>query len=831
MNKRILSTLLVVTIVLNTTFAQNTIFDNYPWLTDLVQPNDCSISSVELYEQSIFHFLLVTDEKERQQLYFENGTFYCQNSTGFDCVTAYNLGDPVDSWSCGDEASTCLVTITNTQCRVVKIYDTADNLLTTMTPDRPLPPSGYTPPQWTDPRPLGESETRTYIFKENNLVLGQQTVSCDNKEISTVSAYFNSCTDALGFDEFENIGCRTLTVYNTNSQVVFTLEPGAYKAVVQSIPIPIYIILADSDTIAIGRKGSINSGGCEANSSIPDDFQDYNVIYRICQGETLTIPNPYRDVQCPVTPGCPGICENFPFRQPVEWMSSTGEIVTTNTPRPGETFVTFAPTETTIYEGTIPTYRCGAGPSGPQGNPLKYLVIVEEREDCQEPSETDLTNFVIRACIGEKISIPIPYHPFCSEGFILDDNDIIERINFTNNVMELKVLGSGKVTYSLTNPMVQVGEPSSTQPKISVSCPIITYQFDIQLMDDCPVIPPQNNAIFDDFPWLNNLVDPANCTTESIAVYEQGIFQYLLVTDAEDTSILYNQDGLFYCQNTSNFDCATAYGFDEPTSIWNCGESNPPPTPDCSKFTGTIFYENCDDGRAFYFIETTEGQIFDPYFEDDYFPADGQVLNFDFVDAAFNTPCSIAEKAIAVTCYELVEPSLFSKYPFLLDIVDPDNCQTARIEEYDLGAYAFVHVNMGNGISTLYYQDGTFYCQDAPNYDCRSAYNLTTPTETWTCSNLAFPATERQNFPTNKVELIAFPNPTTRQLRIDISSIEKNVSQLQIIDMMGRIVRTIELKNNLNHQPLEVDLSAFQNGVYFIKYGRAVEKIIKQGLE
>lgn len=836
MHQLILTTLLGLTLGLNAAFAQNKIFETYPWLTDIVQPNDCSISSVELYQQGVFYFLLVTDENETQQLYFENGTFYCQNSAGYDCVAVYNLGDPVDIWTCGDGESTCLVTITNIQCRQVGVYDAADNLLTTMTPDRPLPPPGYTAPQWIDPSPLGESETRTYIFKENNLVLGQQTVSCENNTIGTVSAYFNSCTDAIGFEEFENTGCRTLTAYNSNSQVEFTLAPGESKSMVESIPVKIYTFLAGKDTIVIGRRGPINSGGCATTNSIPDDFQAYNVIYRLCQGETLTIPNPYREVQCPLSPDClngPSICENFPFLQQVEWTSSTGEIVSLMTPRPGESFVTFAPTETTVYEGIIPSYRCGSAPSGPLGNPLKYLVIVEDAVDCSPQSAIDRpTVFEVSACRGEQISLPIPYREFCTEGFFVGNPNIAELISINENVLELKVLGSGFVDYNPTAAIVQVGEPSSTQPNIKISCPLVSYQFNIQIAEDCEEVTEQNDAIFTDFPWLTNLIDLSNCSDESISIYQQGIYQYLLVTDAEGNSNLYNQAGLFYCQNADNFDCVTAYGFDAPISVWNCGATTPPLTPNCSNYEGTIFYELCDDGQEFYFIRTTDGKVYDPYFADDYLPLEGQVLNFDFVDAPFNTPCSIAEKAINVTCYELMEFSLFSKYPFLTNLVDPDNCQNGRIEEYNLGNYAFLFVHTGSGNGTLYYQDGTFYCQDAPNYNCRAAYGLTTPTDSWTCSNLSFPqANDRNDFSLKNNDLRAFPNPTTGMFWIEFPLTGTSAEQLQIIDMMGRLVQTIKVPSTLNAKRMEIDLSDLQDGIYYVKYGRLVKKIIKQGLQ
>ena len=113
-------------------------------------------------------------------LYNESGQFYCQTASNFDCVALYNLEGPIDVWDCAFELSnTCAITILNTQCRRVGVYDENDNFLTLMESGPDLFGSfGLPPTIWEDPRPLGVDENRSYIFKENNLVLGRQSVSC-----------------------------------------------------------------------------------------------------------------------------------------------------------------------------------------------------------------------------------------------------------------------------------------------------------------------------------------------------------------------------------------------------------------------------------------------------------------------------------------------------------------------------------------------------------------------------------------------------------------------------------------------------------------------------
>lgn len=158
---------------------------------------------------------------------------------------------------------------------------------------------------------------------------------------------------------------------------------------------------------------------------------------------------------------------------------------------------------------------------------------------------------------------------------------------------------------------------------------------------------------------------------------------------------------------------------------------------DCSN-TGTIFFENCDDGREFYFLRTTDGRVYDPYLGTNitYEPVDGQTIKFDFVDANFSSPCSIAEKAINITCLEIVAENennqsaeIIDEYPFLEEEIDRLGCTT--IEIFDQGSHAFIFLRLGPNNGRLYLDNGTFYCESTPTYDCLSAYNLGIPTTDW----------------------------------------------------------------------------------------------------
>lgn len=63
-------------------------------------------------------------------------------------------------------------------------------------------------------------------------------------------------------------------------------------------------------------------------------------------------------------------------------------------------------------------------------------------------------------------------------------------------------------------------------------------------------------------------------------------------------------------------------------------------------------------------------------------------------------------------------------YPFISDLYA--NCDNLSFEEHDLGAFSFIYVSDG----TLYFEDGTKYCSDSENMDCRALYDLSSSTLT-----------------------------------------------------------------------------------------------------
>ncbi len=79
------------------------------------------------------------------------------------------------------------------------------------------------------------------------------------------------------------------------------------------------------------------------------------------------------------------------------------------------------------------------------------------------------------------------------------------------------------------------------------------------------------NRIENEFPWVQQFGNPVGCGLSEITVYQRGVHKYINV-ESSSTSTLFYQSGNVLCQNTDNFNCAQAYGFDEGEVIekFNC---------------------------------------------------------------------------------------------------------------------------------------------------------------------------------------------------------------------------------------------------------------------
>lgn len=80
------------------------------------------------------------------------------------------------------------------------------------------------------------------------------------------------------------------------------------------------------------------------------------------------------------------------------------------------------------------------------------------------------------------------------------------------------------------------------------------------------------NALFSEFPWINDVISP-DCTTGSVTEYRSGIFSFFLIDNGNQTA-LYFEDGTFYCTDTESYDCVAVYGLGESIRSFSCSASD-----------------------------------------------------------------------------------------------------------------------------------------------------------------------------------------------------------------------------------------------------------------
>ena len=125
-------------------------------------------------------------------------------------------------------------------------------------------------------------------------------------------------------------------------------------------------------------------------------------------------------------------------------------------------------------------------------------------------------------------------------------------------------------------------------------------------------------------------------------------------------------------------------------------EAAPANLPCATDTRGTLFFDNCDDGTLFFFIRTEDGTIYDPYYVDgvSFEHEEGEApVQFGFIEADFATPCSIAEKAILITCIDALEVStsdgLVSSFEPLFKILPNPSAQQIQVVLQDQNIQQF----------------------------------------------------------------------------------------------------------------------------------------------
>jgi len=156
-------------------------------------------------------------------------------------------------------------------------------------------------------------------------------------------------------------------------------------------------------------------------------------------------------------------------------------------------------------------------------------------------------------------------------------------------------------------------------------------EFEIKTPKECN----ENLPDFEDFPWLNDIVDLNDCcNNQTVTQYTNGVHSYIYIetsNNCENTKNRLYYEGQLFC-NVENDFCVDAYNFQnfEAITLWNCKEE----PIECMANAGSVVANNDDlcEGNSLFepatIFDATENEAYDYLFL--LTKEDGNILEVNF---------------------------------------------------------------------------------------------------------------------------------------------------------------------------------------------------------
>jgi len=117
-------------------------------------------------------------------------------------------------------------------------------------------------------------------------------------------------------------------------------------------------------------------------------------------------------------------------------------------------------------------------------------------------------------------------------------------------------------------------------------------------------------------------------------------------------------------------------------------------------------------------------------------------------------------------------------------------------------------------LTTLYYQDGTYYCTDGPGYSCVGLYGLPEASNVWACDGNFIHKEEDNmvNYLKFDENFKIYPNPSKGKFKVELA---EPAQSLNIMNMDGRILKFLPIENHQNL--IELNLTGIAKGIYMVQ--------------
>lgn len=594
--------LLFISTFNNPLFAQST-FEEYPWLNDLIDTEDCCQNqTVTAYQSGIFTFIYIERgeacQSKGNELYFQNGTFYCADASNYDCRIAYNLteGNATRLWDCSGTTDEQTFTI----CAGESVFLPA-------TQEFPIPPLGPTEPNGELP-----------------IQLCQPTLSAIDIEPVTGSiadglkGFSVSPTETTRYEVFSEGFCGGPGNSNAGEASIF------YEVIVETggecIVLP--------DTCKALTALNINPSFCDQCIGEIATYTYEGETYLVtladdenCADAITTVMHCDSTIAFCYDGGIAGLaqCEKFfagAALLEVVWSKKVDceAVVTPKICLPLEALnINPSFCESCIGEVSIYEYQ-----------KAQYLVTIEDNPFCSD-GITTVTNCdsTFAFCYDGGIAGFSQCNDFFKEAILIEtlwsrakDCDVA-IVEVAEPCTDLE-----GVDFGLCEAVMGVGIVKGKCTTISGCLGFVVKGVDYSeaffpTVEICEQTCNGNSGndstpeIFETFPWLADVIDLNDCKGTTVEVYDLGPFSFLFV-QTETTGELYYENGGFYCMELPNYNCRALYGLspDEITDQWTCGDTGGPSGPSSPISGGNLIQNNTNGNlRITAFPNPTTGLV------------------------------------------------------------------------------------------------------------------------------------------------------------------------------------------------------------------------------